>query len=96
MNDDLHWYASGHCPMMASSWTEVPAIQEAMAMRDGNLAGWILTVVALLVLASEGNFAMLTVLIPISFLLACVMIGPGHARAEVTKIAKRGRLELKK
>lgn len=65
-------------------------------MRDGNLGGWILTVVALLVLASEGNFGMLTVLIPVSFLLACVMIGPSHERAPLTKAAKSGRLELHK
>lgn len=63
-------------------------------MRDGNLAGWILTVAALLVLAAEGNFGMLTVLIPVSFLLACVMIGPRQER--VTKAAKSGRLELNK
>jgi hypothetical protein len=63
-------------------------------MRDGNLVGWILTVVALLVLACEGNFGMLTVLIPVSFLLACVMIGPSQER--VTKGAKSGRLELNK
>ena len=65
-------------------------------MRDGNLAGWILTVVALLVLACEGNFGMITVLIPVSFLLACVMIGPAQERAQVTKVAKSGRLELNK
>lgn len=65
-------------------------------MRDGNLAGWILTVVALLVLASEGNFGMLTVLIPVSFLLACVMIGPSHERTQLTKVSKSGRLGLNK
>jgi hypothetical protein len=70
--------------------------QEAITMRDGNLAGWILTVVALLVLAAEGNFGMLTVLIPLSFLLACVMIGPSHESVQVTKPAKSGRLELNK
>jgi hypothetical protein len=70
--------------------------QEAMTMKDGNLAGWILTVVALLVLACEGNFGMLTVLIPISFLLACVMIGPSHEKAPVAKSSKSGRLELSK
>lgn len=63
-------------------------------MRDGNLSGWILTVLALFLLASDGNFGMLTVLIPISFLLACVMIGPSPEN--VTKRAKSGRLELNK
>jgi carbon starvation protein CstA len=67
-----------------------------MTARNGNLAGWILTVIALLLLASDGNFGMLAVLIPISFLLACVMIGPSHETAQVTKVAKSGRLELKK
>jgi hypothetical protein len=68
----------------------------AMGTRDGNVVGWVLTVIALLVLASEGKFGMLMVLIPISFLLACVMIGPSHETAQVTKVAKSGRLELKK
>jgi len=63
-------------------------------MRDGNLMGWILTVLALFLLASDGNFGMVTVLIPVSFLLACVMIGPHHEKARVTKVVKRGRLEL--
>jgi len=54
-------------------------------MRDGNLAGWILAVIALLFLASEGNFGMLAVLVPVSFLLACVMIGPSHEKLEVTE-----------
>lgn len=65
-------------------------------MRDGNLVGWILTVIALFLLASDGNFGMITVLIPVSFLLACVMIGPGHDGAHITKVAKSSRLELKK
>jgi hypothetical protein len=67
-----------------------------MGTRDGNVVGWILTVIALLLLASDGNFGMLAVLIPISFLLACVMIGPSHETAQVTKVAKSGRLELNK
>jgi len=66
-----------------------------MGARDGNVAGWILTVIALFLLASDGNFGMVTVLVPISFLLACVMIGPSHERVHIQKIAKRGRLELK-
>jgi len=64
-------------------------------MKDGNVAGWILTVMALFILACDGNFAMLTVLIPVSFLLACVMIGPHPDRAQVTNSPKSGRLGVK-
>jgi len=64
-------------------------------MRDGNLLGWILTVLALFLLASDGNFGMVTVLTPVSFLLACVMIGPRRERIQVANSPKSGRLELK-
>jgi len=65
-------------------------------MKDGNVAGWILTVMALFVLACDGNFGMLTVLIPLSFLLACVMIAPHPEREQVTNAAKSGRLGVKR
>ena len=64
-------------------------------MCEGNVAGWILTVIALFLLALDGKFGMLTVLIPVSFLLACVMIGPPQ-KAQVTNSSKSGRLELNK
>ena len=60
-----------------------------MTMRDGNLAGWILAVAALLVLAANGNFGMLAVVIPVSFLLACVMIGPSTEKVQVTENRKK-------
>lgn len=82
--------------MMPSSWTKTPAMQEAMTMRDGNVAGWILTVVALFLLAYDGNFGAVTVLVPISFLLACVMIGPHSDKAQITNAAKSGTLMVKK
>jgi hypothetical protein len=43
-----------------------------------NLLGWILAVAALLILAAQGDFGLLAVLVPVSFLLACVMIAPGQ------------------
>jgi hypothetical protein len=67
-----------------------------MEMRDGNVVGWILAVIALVILAAEGNFGWMAVLVPVSFLLACVMIGPHPEREQVTNAAKSGRLELKK
>lgn len=59
-----------------------------MQIKDDNLAGWILTVVALFVLASNGNFDMIPVLAPVSFLLACVMIGPCDKAASNGKSRK--------
>ncbi len=47
-----------------------------MKSRDGDVVGWILAVIALFVLATDGNIGMLLLLVPVSFLLACVMIGP--------------------
>ena len=55
-----------------------------MEMRDGNLVGWILAVIALVILAAEGNLGWLTVLVPVSFLLACVMIGPSPEKVHLT------------
>jgi hypothetical protein len=52
-----------------------------MAATPGNLAGWFLTVAALFVLCAEENFGLLAVLVPVSFLLACVMIAPTPAPA---------------
>ncbi|HXY02751.1 MAG TPA: hypothetical protein VEI49_04195 [Terriglobales bacterium] len=47
-----------------------------MAATTSNLAGWSLTVAALVVLAAKGDFGLLAVLVPVSFVLACVMIAP--------------------
>jgi hypothetical protein len=46
-----------------------------MGMRDGNLMGWVLAVIALVILAADGDLGWLAVLVPVSFLLACLMIG---------------------
>lgn len=53
-------------------------LEAAMETANWNLLGWILTVAALLVLAARGDFGLLTVLVPVSFLLACLMISPGQ------------------
>ncbi|MBV8051293.1 MAG: hypothetical protein JOZ80_08905 [Acidobacteriaceae bacterium] len=47
-----------------------------MAANASNLAGWLLTVAALFILAANGNFGLLALLVPVSFVLACVMIAP--------------------
>jgi hypothetical protein len=57
----------------------------AMGTRNGNLAGWILAVAALFILAAEGNFGLLAVLVPVSFLLAWVMIGPASDGTQLTQ-----------
>jgi hypothetical protein len=56
-----------------------------METGNGNLLGWILAVAALLVLAAQGNFGLLAVLVPVSFLLACVMIAPANGSTHVTE-----------
>jgi len=54
-----------------------------MAATTSNLAGWLLTVAALLVLAAQGDFRLLVVLVPVSFVLACVMIAPTPSPARI-------------
>ena len=56
-----------------------------METRNCNVLGWILVVAALLVLAAKGNIGLLTVLVPVSFLLACVMVAPANDRARLTE-----------
>jgi len=56
-----------------------------METGNGNLLGWILAVAALLLLAGQHNLGLLTVLVPVSFLLACVMIGPANGGTHVTE-----------
>ena len=50
------------------------------------MVGWILAVIALFVLATDGNIGMLLLLVPVSFLMACVMIGP----SEGSGVSNRG------
>ncbi|HXZ33704.1 MAG TPA: hypothetical protein VEH30_15615 [Terriglobales bacterium] len=54
-------------------------------MRHCNVLGWILVVAALLILAAEGDFGLLAVLVPVSFLLACVMIALANGRTRLTE-----------
>jgi hypothetical protein len=54
-----------------------------MTATTSNLAGWLLTVAALLILAAKGDFGLLAVLVPVSFVLACVMIAPAPSPARV-------------
>jgi hypothetical protein len=60
-----------------------------METGNGNVLGWILAVAALLVLAAQGNLGLLAVLVPVSFLLACVMIGPANGETRVTENRKK-------
>lgn len=55
-----------------------------MKTRNGNLVGWFLAVAALFVLAARGNFGLLAVLVPVSFLLACVMMAPANEKTRLT------------
>jgi hypothetical protein len=72
INDDLHWQASLQSVIMAPSWMEIPSMGGFMG-KNCSLIGWFLVIVALLILAAEGNFGWLAVLIPVSLLLACVI-----------------------
>ncbi|HXY15153.1 MAG TPA: hypothetical protein VEI26_11695 [Terriglobales bacterium] len=54
-----------------------------MAAITCNLAGWLLAVGALFVLGAKGNFGFLAVLVPVSFVLACVMIGPASGKTRL-------------
>lgn len=56
---------------------------------NGNLMGWFLAVAALLVLAAKGNFGLVAVLVPVSFLLACVMAALAHDRTPLTGDRKK-------
>jgi hypothetical protein len=56
-----------------------------MRTANDNLAGWVLAVTALFVLAANGNFGLLAVLVPVSFLLACVMIGPSSDQTQLSR-----------
>jgi hypothetical protein len=60
-----------------------------MEMRNGNLVGWILAVIALVILAANGDLGWLAVLVPVSFLLACVMIGPSPEKVQVTEYREK-------
>jgi hypothetical protein len=54
-----------------------------MTATTSNLAGWLLAVAALVLLAAQRDFGLLAVLVPVSFVLACVMIAPTPSPARV-------------
>jgi len=56
-----------------------------MTAATNNLTGWLLTVAALVILATRGDFGLLAVLVPIAFVLACVMIAPSPVPARLPK-----------
>ncbi len=60
-----------------------------MRTANGNLLGWLLAVLALFLLAAKGNFGLLAVLVPVSFVLACVMIGPANEKTGLTQDGKK-------